>query len=700
MGRSNKGFSLVELIVALAIFGIAGVAVFGFMVNSTHLYKRSNEDMKVQYEQQLAVNQIRDMVVESDRGIYFDEASQTLALYGALKNDGGTDVCPVTVIRYVETEQKLYFGTKEFDSVSEITFTDITADKLLVENVTVFKVDLSKVKKDKVLFEIEFKVGDEVQKVTETVALRNRLVVSNQVDAIWEEEAEVIESFIQKITISRGTKEFTYDEEDTIGKYGESVLIAYSAEVVANEESDRDYAVAWRLEGESAGISVDANGTVTVLSTVPSSTMFYLYASSVDEPDKETRIRITVTDFGLYPESMTLEIGDTTEGNGFKTYKLLPTLIYSDGTPSSDYNLFIWEYTDSLPEGCTFNKQTGVLTLGPGANGKKITITAKAKERKADGTVLSDDREISIGKDEIKAYVPGPTVKIKAATNLSRGGYVFPTMVFENATHSNYTYNWTVVPYKDEESEEFTQNQSPQDTLSFYLISLAEKGEYNAWNVRHEMTTDATRRTITLNCAPQLNWNKTFKVKVSGTATDKEGNVLTAEPVIVTIEPVEFWIEPYGGVVQGEDESRPVLTNSTLMYEDWIWRNLTPETDATKWDLFSRRWFYVKAQNLNIKSDNWQQTQLVSNFSYYDAGGVLINSNNIWGIQSPFLNTKMLCGFKVQLMAWEQNVAHRPSSMHYWVVLKDNYGNTRTSNVEEFSVVYEFYYPETTDGGN
>ena len=61
MRRNNKGFSLVELIVALAIFAIAGVAVFGFMVNSSRLYQRTNVEVKLQYEQQLAVNQIRDM---------------------------------------------------------------------------------------------------------------------------------------------------------------------------------------------------------------------------------------------------------------------------------------------------------------------------------------------------------------------------------------------------------------------------------------------------------------------------------------------------------------------------------------------------------------------------------------------------------------------------------------------------------------
>ena len=229
MGRNNKGFSLVELIVALAIFGVAGVAVFGFMVNSSRLYQRSNVDVKLQYEQQLAVNQIRDMVVESDKGIYFDDTSKTLALYGAMKNVSGVKSYPVTVIRYVESEQRLYYGVKEFSAVTEITFADVTTDKLLAENVKKFNVDLTKVKNDKVFFEVVFIVGDREQQVKETVALRNRLIVSNQVDTIWGDEPVVIESFIQKVAIKRDGREFADGEQDTIGKFGSSVLWALTA---------------------------------------------------------------------------------------------------------------------------------------------------------------------------------------------------------------------------------------------------------------------------------------------------------------------------------------------------------------------------------------------------------------------------------------------------------------------------------------
>ena len=64
MMRNNKGFSLIELLIALAILSVAGVAIAGFVMNTSHSYSQTNKEVKLQYEQQLAVNQIRDMIVE------------------------------------------------------------------------------------------------------------------------------------------------------------------------------------------------------------------------------------------------------------------------------------------------------------------------------------------------------------------------------------------------------------------------------------------------------------------------------------------------------------------------------------------------------------------------------------------------------------------------------------------------------------
>lgn len=695
MRRNNKGFSLVELIVALAIFAIAGVAVFGFMVNSSRLYQRTNVEVKLQYEQQLAVNQIRDMVVESDRGIYFDEASKTLALYGAAKQEGASTVYPVTVIKYVQSEQKIYYGIKNFATLADVKFVDVETKKLLAENVKEFKVDLTKVKNDKVLFDVTFIVGDKEQTAKETVALRNRLVVSNEVDTIWGDVPEIVDSFIRDITICRGAKSFANGEQDEIGKCGEAVVVAYSAKIVATEDSDREYKVTWSIDREIEGVGVNADGEVTVAHSVPSSTTFKLTATSVDDPGKYAYINIVVTDSGIYPESMTLTLGDVTDGNGFRTYKLVPTLIYSNGSPSSDYNLFMWDGVDALPGGGTFDEETGVLTLGPGANGKSVKVKAIAKERKADGTVLFAEYTITV--DGISEYVPGPTAKIAALKTLSRGGFVFPTMIFENATHSNYTYTWKIEPYYDEETAKFDAGGKND---SFNLVSIAESGGYNSWNVKHELTTGTSVRAVTLGCAAYLNWNETFKVKVSGTAidvsnSDTKGDVLTAAPIVVTIKPVSLSIERYGGTDVEANDARPVLTNSEIMFEDWYWDKKEPGTENAIWS-YSRRWFFIYPENVYIHASNQQNTTLEHHFIFKDVNGILLS--NVGAPDKMYQNTKMMCGFKKQMMGWYRDTTPRPAFLSYYITYKDNYGNSISSNVEDFSIVYDYYYPEGYNG--
>ena len=697
MRQNNRGFSLVELIVALAIFAIAGVAVFGFMVNSSRMYQRSNVDVKLQYEQQLAVNQIRDMVVESDKGIYFDQTSKTLALYGAVKTESGSKSYPVTVIRYVETDGKIFFGTKEFSAVSEITFADVETSKLLVENVTGFNVDLTKVKNDKVLFEVIFTIGDKEQKVTETVALRNRLVVSNQVDTIWGDTPIVVDSFIQKVTISRGAKTFATGEQDTIGKLGNSVVVAYSAEVSANEESEREYdfTVSWSID-TTEGVMVGADGKVTVAATVPSGTTFKLYATSVDDPSKSTYIEIEVTDGGVYPVSVSLACpaANITDGNGFRTYKLVPTITFSDNSKSSDCDLVIWDGLDSLPDGATFSGEMGELTVGSNANGLSITVKAKAKERKADGEVAWGEYTIVV--DGIKEYVPGPVVRVNCSTSLARGGYVFPTMVLENASHSNYTYNWKVEPYYDEETSRFDGDVA---NAKFSYVSLNTTGGYSEWNVNHEFQSNADRRSIALNCAQQLNWSETFKVKVSGTATDAEGNVLVATPKIVTVSPVEISIiradladyhkpDPVTGA--GGYQGYPCLTDTEICYEDWNFDGRQPgNIYASQFD--ARRWYYIEYTNLYIAGDWLNGCTAVFNYAFKNSGGQELLNSNVGVPTGTLYNGSMrYCGFmKQKLYDWESN-PDRPVEMSFSLTMKDNYGNQAESNKDSYKLVYEW----------
>ena len=73
--RKNSGFTLVELVIVMAIMGILGLAVVGFIGTSTKQYKYASKDVDLQYEAQLTMNQIGDLIIDAQKGVKYEPAT-------------------------------------------------------------------------------------------------------------------------------------------------------------------------------------------------------------------------------------------------------------------------------------------------------------------------------------------------------------------------------------------------------------------------------------------------------------------------------------------------------------------------------------------------------------------------------------------------------------------------------------------------
>jgi prepilin-type N-terminal cleavage/methylation domain-containing protein len=165
MNNDNRGFTLVELIVSIAILGVIAVAAAGFLLAGTRSYTNVNYSVRLQYESQLAMRQIENQVINCNSGLAWD--SNTSTLYVADKGDSGS---PLYVFKFDNTKNQLLFGSGSTVSVP-------TPNKIMAEHMTGFIVsaipDVNS-QSDSVNIKIQMEMGGKEYQATQTIALRNK----------------------------------------------------------------------------------------------------------------------------------------------------------------------------------------------------------------------------------------------------------------------------------------------------------------------------------------------------------------------------------------------------------------------------------------------------------------------------------------------------------------------------------------------
>lgn len=76
---NKKGFTLVELIISIAISFLVFGAVAAFMGQSTRNYRRSNDEISLQLEAQFILNQLNNLILEANN-VKFDTGTHTLKI--------------------------------------------------------------------------------------------------------------------------------------------------------------------------------------------------------------------------------------------------------------------------------------------------------------------------------------------------------------------------------------------------------------------------------------------------------------------------------------------------------------------------------------------------------------------------------------------------------------------------------------------
>lgn len=388
MRKDQRGFTIVELLIAIAIMAIVVVAVSGFIVVGSRSYASANSDISVQQEAQLAMNQMSDVLIDTTRSVNyvgyetygtdgvlvlkdsefgFEPVGKSLIMYNGVPIETtpaapGATPTPPTIdpgngnkhyqFYWDKTDEALYYAQLDVlpDDVDpegniNVRFPEIgNPDSdwvVLAEHVTKFEVDLTQVEEKRVVqLELTFVDGKREYNTSNNVTIRNKVAVN---------DAEV-GPLNKRKTLSIIAKETAVTLEP-----GESYH--FSTPKVTGENVT-DKSVKWSIVSAGSGgtqFTDEANGILKIAPDEPAGTVELLITTNaVDSSGNHASCTVLVyikrvTTLGLYKSA------DTNEENG----------------------------PNEISPGCTFTISTNV-------GGNKLGVTCSAC-----GESTEKDRQVS-----------------------------------------------------------------------------------------------------------------------------------------------------------------------------------------------------------------------------------------------------------------------------------------------------------------
>ena len=175
----NRGVTLMEMVVSVAIIGIFGAVVAGFVTSGANFYRKSADTVQVQSDMQNTMDTVENQIMNASEGIGYTDNGDTRVLTTNRRTFVATGgMTPYTdVITWKAAEEKLYYARTSTDSSLS------AAESVLAEYVTDFSVDMSQAKSEGVVrFSITINKRGKEETQACTVTLRNGLDIAGQWD--------------------------------------------------------------------------------------------------------------------------------------------------------------------------------------------------------------------------------------------------------------------------------------------------------------------------------------------------------------------------------------------------------------------------------------------------------------------------------------------------------------------------------------
>ena len=196
MRKDHKGFTLVELIIAIAILAIVTLAVCGFIVVGSRSYTSANTDIMLQQEAQLALNQISDVIIDTTDSISYGNGTELVLKDSEFSSEPDEKILVVVNkkgsnndndsyrFEWSKDSETIYFNTS--DTVIDDTHTEPVFDDanraILAQHVKELHIDISQFEENRVvMISMTFQNGNKEYTTSNNVTVRNRIAL-NKID--------------------------------------------------------------------------------------------------------------------------------------------------------------------------------------------------------------------------------------------------------------------------------------------------------------------------------------------------------------------------------------------------------------------------------------------------------------------------------------------------------------------------------------
>lgn len=294
--HSNKGFTLVELLVGIAIVAIVGGLIGAFLIFSTRTYGKVTDEADLQEDAQILLSQMDNYIIDTDSALrYYADVSESGSGTEILKDSlypGGADgltkkwleIYKTTdtgytkeTVLWTKSTEKLTYKQETIDAAGAVT--ENIEEQDLATHVTDFSIDLTKVTSlRQVTVSVALASGEKSYGADTTVYLRNQIVVNGE--PYKPDAAPVISSVLsvkvlpQTVMMRPGGRK------------------AFQAIVYGNNSPSQE--VTWSISGNTSALTTISADGLLWISMDEKAKSLTVTATSVQDTTKSGTAEVTV----------------------------------------------------------------------------------------------------------------------------------------------------------------------------------------------------------------------------------------------------------------------------------------------------------------------------------------------------------------------------------------------------------------------